>query len=113
MFKHSQRLAPKPSKASYKFMKSVLTKIFWPILALFESSESTAQYKKSHRTALKAVGGLFLLLSFISAVAASVAGGVGALVPVVIFFCVGVVAIVVGTLGSDSAVSRIWSTRKS
>ena len=109
MYKHSQRLAPKPSKASYKLMKSVLTKIFWPILALFESSESTAQYKKSHRTALKAVGGLFLLLSFISAVA----GGVGALVPVVIFFCVGVVAIVVGTLGSDSAVSRIWSTRKS
>jgi hypothetical protein len=55
---------------------------------------------------------LFLLLAFISAVAANVTGEIGALIPVVIFFCVGSVAIMVGTLGSDNAVSRIWGTKK-
>lgn len=93
-------------------MKQILTKIFWPILTLFETGEEAINYKKSHRAALNGVGGLFLLLSLISTVAASNASGVGSLLPVVIFLCAGVVSLVVGSLGSDSAVSRIWGTKK-
>ncbi len=93
-------------------MKEKLTRAFWPILKLFETSEKTTQYKKSHRTALNGVGGLFLLLAFISAIAANVSGEMGAIIPVIIFVCVGGVAILVGSLGSDNAVSRIWGTKE-
>jgi hypothetical protein len=92
-------------------MKSSLTKIFWPILRYFETGEDSANYKKSHRVALNGVGALFLLLSLVSAVAASSAGGAGSLIPVIIFFCAGTVTVVVGSLGSNGAVSKIWGTK--
>ncbi len=92
-------------------MKKTLTRLFWPILKFFEAGESKGHYKKSHRTALNGVGGLFLLLALISAVAANAANQVGALIPVLIFFSAGVIALVVGSLGSDKAVARIWGSR--
>lgn len=92
-------------------MKSALTRIFWPILRIFESGEEPAHYKKSHRVALVVLGVLFTLLSLGSATAAYLSGEPGALIPVVVFFGVGLVALVVGTLGSDRAVSRIWGTK--
>ena len=91
-------------------MKRILTKIFWPILKIFETNEDPANYKKSHRVALNVVGALFIFLSLVSA-AAYATGGVGALIPVVIFFCAGLVAVVVGALGSNGAVSKIWGTK--
>ena len=92
-------------------MKNILTKIFWPILKLFETGEDPANYKKSHRVALNAVGALFVFLSLVSAAAADSIGGVGSLIPVITFFCTGMVAIVVGSLGSNGAVSKIWGTK--
>ncbi len=92
-------------------MKSILTKIFWPILKIFETNENPANYKKSHRVALNIVGALFIFLSLISSAAAYATGGAGALIPVVIFFCAGLVAVVVGALGSNGAVSKIWGTK--
>ena len=70
-------------------MKKTLTRLFWPILKFFEAGESKGHYKKSHRAALNGVGGLFLLLALISAVAANAADQVGALIPVLIFFSAG------------------------
>lgn len=92
-------------------MKEILTKIFWPILKFFETGEEPANYKKSHRVALNVLGALFMLLSFGSAGAAYASGDLGAIVPVLVFFCVGLVAAVVGTLGSNRAVSKIWGTK--
>jgi hypothetical protein len=92
-------------------MKNSLTKVFWPILKIFETDEHPANYKKSHRVALNAVGALFMFLSLVSVAAASSVGGVGSLIPVIIFFCAGLVAGVVGTLGSNGAVSKIWGTK--
>jgi len=86
-------------------------KLFWPILKHFETEEVPANYKKSHRVALNILGGLFLLLACVSALAAVVSGQLGALIPVVVFFCVGFVAVVVGVFGSKGAVSKIWGTK--
>lgn len=92
-------------------MKERMTKLFWPILKRFETDRPVTNYKKSYRTILIFVGGLFLVLSSVSGLAAVYADQPGALIPVVIFFGVGLVSLVVGTLGSDSAVASIWGTR--
>ena len=85
--------------------------MFWPILKFFETDEDPANYKKSHRVALNIVGALFLFLSLISAAAAYSTGEAGSFVPVTIFFCAGIVAVVVGSLGSNGAVSAIWGVK--
>jgi len=92
-------------------MKKVLIKIFWPILNIFESNVDSSHYKKSHRVALIVMGALFLLLAIGSAAAARSYGGLASMIPVVIFFCVGFISVVVGSLGSNGAVSKIWGTK--
>ena len=93
-------------------MKAILTKICWPILKFFETEAAPANVKKSHRVALNAMGVLFLFLSCVSVWATSATGNLGSLIPVIVFAAVGVVAIVVGSLGSDGAVSKIWGAKK-
>ncbi|MAM88838.1 MAG: hypothetical protein CME36_16155 [unclassified Hahellaceae] len=92
-------------------MKSVMTRIFWPILRLFETDKPSANYRKSHRVALNVLGTLFTLLSLGSAIVGYSSGELGAFIPVVAFFCIGTVALAVGLLGSDGAVSKVWGTR--
>lgn len=89
-------------------MKQILKKAFWPILRFFETDEPADNYRKSHRTILNILGGLFLILSLGSASAVIFTGKFEAIAPVIIFFCIGSVSLIVGVLGSDSAVSRIW-----
>lgn len=92
-------------------MRNILTKMFWPILRRFETGGESTNYKKSHRVALNVMGSLFILLSLLSAAAAQSVGGAASLIPVIVFFSLGFVAVVVGTLGSDCAVSKIWGTK--
>ena len=92
-------------------MKNILIKLFWPILRFFETAEAAPNYKKSHRVALNVVGTLFLFLAAVSARATSATGDLGSLLPVAVFGFVGLVALVVGVLGSDGAVCKIWGTK--
>lgn len=91
-------------------MKSLLRKMFWPILKFFETGAEPVNYRKSHRVALIVVGVLFLGLSIGASIAAGYSGDPGAMIPFVVFFCLGLVALVVGTLGSNAAVAKIWGT---
>ncbi|NTS78121.1 hypothetical protein HR060_14785 [Catenovulum sp. SM1970] len=93
-------------------MKSTLTKLFWPILKFFETGEEPENFKPSHRMALNGVGGLFLFLAVVSGIAASGSDDLGGFIPVVVFFAVGFVAVLVGTLGTNKAVAKIWGTGK-
>nr|WP_237457527.1 hypothetical protein [Pseudomaricurvus sp. HS19] len=77
----------------------------------FEAGEGAFSYKKSHRTILVAVGCLFLVLSVGGLVAAIMAGQLSGALPVVVFFVVALVCVVVGGLGSDRAVAKIWGNR--
>ncbi len=92
-------------------MKILLTKIASPLLQYFESGEGNYSYKESHRTILKAVGILFLLISTASLVVTIRTGQYGGLVPIIVFLSVGVVCEIVGFLGSDKAVANIWKSR--
>lgn len=85
--------------------------MFSPILRPMESGEVGSNYKGSHRTVLNAVGVLFLVLSGISLAALIYTGELGAFVPVLVFLGIGGLSLIVGTLGSDAAVSKMWGNR--
>jgi len=93
--------------------KDPFRKLFWPILRFFEKGGTAEGYRPSHRKILFAVGFLFFLLASVSAFFAIVAELLSALFPIVVFLAISLVCAVVATLGSDSAVARIWGTDKS
>jgi hypothetical protein len=92
-------------------MKGLLTKLFWPVLGLFEDGNNASNYKSSYRVILNVVGSLFILLSAVGAWAAMMSDQLGAFIPVVVFCGVGLVALLVGSLGSNSAVCKIWGSK--
>lgn len=92
-------------------MKDTLRALFSPILSRFEAGEEPYNYQPSHRTILKAVGALFLLLSLVCLHGARVTAQPGAWLPFVIFFAAALVCGVVGLLGNDRAVAKIWGNR--
>jgi hypothetical protein len=92
-------------------MKMVFRKLFWPILRIFERDAPAQGYRPLNRKILLFVGILFLILTGISlyfVIAVAVAGG---LIPAIGFFIAGTTCLVVGLLGSDGAVVKIWGSR--
>lgn len=92
-------------------MKEIMRKIFSPILNHFESGEEEVSYKKSHRTILVVVGVLFLILSSLSAFLAVYTMQGAAAIPLIVFFSIGLVCFVIGFLGTDRAVAKIWGNK--
>lgn len=92
-------------------MKDFCRKLFSPLLAFFDTDEVPEGYRASHRKILLAMGALFFTLSFASLFFALLVGSVGALIPILFFSSVGVVCGVIGWLGSDGAVARIWGIK--
>lgn len=88
-----------------------MRKIFSPILNHFESGEEEINYKKSHRTILVAVGVLFLILSTLSIILAVYTMQGAAAIPVIVFFSIGLVCFVIGFLGNDRAVAKVWGNK--
>lgn len=92
-------------------MKKTLRKLFAPILNIFESGEGEYSYKASHRKILMYMGLLFFVLSTLSGITAIASDQLGGLIPILVFFIIGFVCLIVGFLGSDRAVSKIWGSR--
>ena len=92
-------------------MKNILRKLFWPILYIFESGSEDYVYNPSHRKILAAVGVLFVLLSSVAVYLAPMMDDKGFYIPVVVFFTVGFVGLVVSGLGSERAIAKIWGSR--
>jgi len=57
------------------------------------------------------MGVLFLALSAVSAVLAIISSQMGGLIPSFVFFMIGLVCEVVGWLGSNRAVAKIWGSK--
>ena len=91
-------------------MKQYLRVVFSPVLRIFESGTDEFSYKPSHRIILIIMGGLF---SALATLVFSFAQGqdIGYLLPVLIFGGVGIVSLIVGLLGNDRAVAKIWGSR--
>ena len=91
------------------FIKKHLRLLFSPILSLFESGDKHFDYKKSHRLALIFLGVLF---SALATAVYYVADGQdsGYLIPVIVFGSVGFLSLLIGFIGNDRAVAKIWGT---
>mgnify|MGYP003386075617 CR=1 FL=1 len=92
-------------------MKTALRKIFSPILNGFESGEDEYVYKGSHRKILLFMGGLSFVLAIVSLIATIIASQWVGLLPILIFFTGGFVCMIVGLLGNDHAVAKIWGSK--
>ena len=92
-------------------MASDPRQIFWFVLRHFEQGDEPFQHKPMNRKILLAVGGLFGLLGTVSAYMALDRGGIGYLLPVVVFFGASAVCLIVGLFGNDRAVAKIWGNR--
>jgi len=86
-------------------------KLFNPLLRHFESGDEPYLYKPSHRLILVTVGSLFLLLSLVACGVSILASQTGGIFPGLIFFLAGLVCAVVGLLGSDRAVAKLWGSK--
>lgn len=85
-----------------------LRKVFWFVLRHFERGDGPFRYKPMYRKVLLVIGFLFAALSAVSVHFSAGVAGFGVLIPVVVFAAVACVCLIVGLLGSDRAVSRIW-----
>ncbi len=91
-------------------VKQKLRILFSPILKVFESGTELFSYKASYRTILIAMGGIF---SGLAVLVFFIAQGedLGYLLPVLVFGCIGFISLLVGLLGTDRAVAKIWGSR--
>ena len=92
-------------------MKDNLIKIFWPILRIFEEGDEVFIYKPLHRKILLVIGVLFSFLACVSLYISTLISALGALIPIIVFFSVGAVCIIVACLGSEKAVAKIWRNK--
>ena len=91
-------------------MKEQLRRLFSPVLSIFEKGTEPYNYKPLNRKILIIMGLLFSGLA--AGVFYSTPGDdIGYLLPVIVFSTVGVVCIIVGLLGNDRAVAKIWGNR--
>ena len=109
-------------------MKQHLRNVFAPLLNRFESGQGDFNYRKSHRTALIAVGALFWVITIASVFGAfsitelgtatassaegvSTATHIGAWIPVIVFFTGGSLCLIVGLLGNNRAIATLWGSK--
>ncbi len=93
-------------------MKKLLRKLFAPILTVFEAGDESYSVKPLNRKILIVIGVLFLGLASVVAYLALDMEDAGFMIPVVVFCIVSLVTLVVGFLGTDRAVAKIWGNRQ-
>jgi len=92
-------------------VKHLLRKIFSPILKIFESGTDAYAYKPSHRIILIIMGSMFSALATLVFLFAQGEDPVY-LLPVLIFGSLGATSLLVGFIGTERAVEKIWSSKK-
>lgn len=92
-------------------VKQKLRSLFSPILNIFESGSESFAYKSSHRTILIFMGSLFSGLSIMVLWLAQ-GEDPGYYLPVLIFGVVGLTCLLIGFIGTDRAVAKIWGSKE-
>lgn len=92
-------------------MKQVLRMLFSPILTIFEKGDDPFEYKSLNRKILIFMGIIFAGLATLVVLFVPQGVGVGFLIPVIVFGLVALVTLVVGFLGNERAVTKIWGDR--
>lgn len=89
-------------------MKETMRKLCSPLLGMFESGEGEYDYRPSHRTILIVLGLLCFVIASISLTVTMMTGEFAGIIPIMLFLLTGLVCEIVGLLGNDRAVARIW-----
>lgn len=89
-------------------MKEAMRKLCSPLLGMFESGEGEYDYRPSHRTILIVLGLLCFVIASISLTVTMMTGEFAGIIPIMLFLLTGLVCEIVGLLGNDRAVARIW-----
>lgn len=92
-------------------MKPTLRNLFAPILTRFEQGNDEFKYDKTHRAITIAVGILFSIICTGSIYLLILTKTPAAIFPIIAFGGVSIVALVVGCLGSDRAIAKVWNSR--
>ena len=92
-------------------MKALLRTLFSPLLDVFERGTEPYAYRPLNRKLLIVMGVLFSGLAAGVYLAGRGGDDIAYLLPVLVFGAVGVVCLVVGGLGNERAVSRIWGNK--
>ncbi|MDG2472881.1 MAG: hypothetical protein P8M71_07180 [Pseudomonadales bacterium] len=93
-------------------MKNGLRKLFAPLLNIFENDEGDYAYKPMSRGILIVIALLFGGLTVgMVVISQQMALGWGALIPVSVFSAVSLFCLIIGGLGTDRAVARVWGSR--
>lgn len=92
-------------------MKASLRALFSPLLNPLERGDEPYVYKPLNRKILLAVSLLFSLMCAALLYLMPADADKGYLVPVAIFGLVALVGLIVGLLGNDRAVAKIWGNR--
>ncbi|MFT4797544.1 MAG: hypothetical protein ACJAYE_003366 [Candidatus Azotimanducaceae bacterium] len=91
-------------------MKNLLRPLFSPLLRPLEASTDPYVYKPSHRKILLFVSVMFIGMATLVAVIMP-GWDSGYLLPIIVFGGAGLIGLIVGGLGEDRAVARIWGSK--
>lgn len=91
-------------------MKKLLRPIFSPVLRPLEAGTDPYVYKPSHRKILLFVSVMFTGMAALVAVIMP-GWDSGYLLPIIVFGGAGLIGFIVGGLGEDRAVARIWGSK--
>jgi peptidoglycan/LPS O-acetylase OafA/YrhL len=92
-------------------MKNTLRKLCQPILSPFEQGNEAYHYKPLNRKILIIIATIFSFLASLVCVLIPQDADPGYYIPVIVFGSLGVVGLVVGFLGTDRAVAKIWNNK--
>lgn len=92
-------------------MKDQLRKLAAPLLGLFERGSEPYHYKPLNRKILIATSTLFLGLAAVVLWVALNQGETNYVFPAIIFGIAGLIGMLVGLLGNDRAVAKIWGNK--
>ena len=92
-------------------MKNSLRALFSPLLNFFEKGDEPYSHKPLNRKILIFMSTLFLSLAILVAYLSRDSSDPGYLLPVLVFSIMATIGLVVGLLGNDRAVAKIWGSR--
>lgn len=92
-------------------MKKLLRTLFRPILAPLEAGDKPYHYKPLSRKILLFFGAVFTFLGLLAAWLIPADADPGYYFPVIVFTLAGLYGLIVGALGTDRAVARIWGNK--
>lgn len=92
-------------------MKNIARKIFSPILNIFEKNNEEYIYQRHSRKIVLFIGAVFIFLAAALPIIMPQVIQMGYWFVMLVFGLLGIVALIVGTLGSDKAIAKLLGSR--